>query len=79
MLDKEDFVQNQLFEHAPSGSVWKLSTAYEGSFAATQVFPIPKRTTVQRFPWSEGVFFRAPSKSVIGKMDKAWGFQKSTT
>ena len=79
MIDPTTFEAGTLYEHGPSGTVWKLSTAYEATFTASQVYPVPNRTTVTHFPWHEGVLFREPPKRLLKAMDAAWGFSTPTT
>jgi len=75
MIAPETFKPNMLVEHLTTGIVYKLSGAYALSFTATQVYPIPGRTTVHAFAWNEGNQFREPSNRRMAEYERAWGIR----
>jgi hypothetical protein len=77
-VTKETFKMGLLVEHLPTRNVYKLSDAYELYFTAQLVYPLPGRTTVNSFAWTEGLDFIDPASKLIKAMDKAWGFKTPT-
>lgn len=67
-----NFRRNLLVAH--KGQLYKLSEPYESMFSAQLMYPVPPRTTVQQFPWADGLEdFEEPSEEMVKRYDEAYG------
>jgi hypothetical protein len=60
----------------PANEIVKVSNVYHADrVTAEVVYPLPPRTTVRAYTAAEVARWREPSKAMITKYERAWGFR----
>ena len=68
-----DLVPNLLVQ-TPRREVLKVSTVYPNRCTAQVVYPVPARTTVREYTVKQIATWREPTRAMLDKYERAWGF-----
>lgn len=69
-----DLVPNLLVQ-TKDNEILKVSTIYPNRVTAQVVYPLPPRTTVREYTPEQVATWREPSRAMLGKYERAWGFR----